>query len=191
MGNYYIVTIGRPSYQKNPFFMVDVIKGVHEKHPKVRFYLFGVGYYSPDLAEMKRQIDAYALEDVVVLKEWTNHDTTLRYVKKSVLYLTVSRYEGLPLAVVEAMALGKCIVASKVVGNVDCVKDGYNGRVLNLNVSDFVEAINDLLDCPEKISEYGRNSRELYEREFDIRKRIGMLEDIYHKVAKSKNQKGK
>lgn len=45
-------------------------------------------------------------------------------------------------------------------------------------------AINDLLDHPDKIAEYGKNSRELYEKEFDIKKRIGMLEDIYNKVAK-------
>lgn len=184
MKNNYIVTIGRPSYQKNPFFLVDVIKGVHEKHPEIHFHLLGVGFYSPDLAEMKSRIEAYGLHDVVVLKEWADHDTTMEYVKHSLFYLTVSRYEGLPLAVIEAMALGKCIVASKVVGNVDCVKDGYNGRVLDLTVNEFIDAINDLLDNPEKISEYGRNSRELYESEFDIRKRIGMLEDIYHRIAK-------
>lgn len=180
----FIVTIGRPSYQKNPFFLVEVIRGVHARHPEVKFYLLGVGYYSPDLEEMRQQLKSYGLEDVVVLKEWADHDTTMQYVRDSILYLTVSRYEGLPLAVVEAMGLGKCIVASKVVGNVDCVTDGYNGRVLELNVPDFVDAINNLLDCPEKIAEYGRNSRKLYEQEFDIRKRIGMLEEIYRKVAK-------
>lgn len=184
MENDYIVTIGRPSYQKNPFFLVDVIRGVHEKHPEVHFCLLGVGYYSPDLEEMNKRIEDYGLRDNIVLKDWADHETTMRYVKDSILYLTVSRYEGLPLAVVEAMALGKCVVASKVVGNVDCVRDGYNGRVLDLNVSDFVDAINHLLDHPEKIAEYGKNSRELYEKEFDIRKRIGMLEDIYRRVAK-------
>lgn len=184
MENDYIVTIGRPSYQKNPFFLVDVIKDVHERHPEIRFHLLGVGFYSPDLEEMKSRIEAYGLHDVVVLKEWADHETTMKYVKDSLFYLTVSRYEGLPLAVIEAMALGKCIVASNVVGNVDCVKDGYNGRVLDLKVDEFVDAINGLLDNPEKIAEYGRHSRELYEREFDIRKRIGMLEDIYHRMAK-------
>lgn len=184
MNDSFIVTIGRPSYQKNSFFLVDVIKGVHERHPAVCFYLLGVGYYSPDLEGMKRKIEEYGLQEVVVLKDWLDHEQTIEYVKNSVLYLTVSRYEGLPLAVVEAMALGKCIVASKVVGNVDCVRDGYNGRVLDLNVTDFVDALNELLDCPEKLAVYGENSRRLYEKEFDIRKRIGMLEDIYHKVAK-------
>lgn len=49
------------------------------------------------------------------------------YVKNALFYLTTSRYEGLPLAVVETMSLGKCIVASDVLGNKDCVKDNYNG----------------------------------------------------------------
>lgn len=180
----FIVTIGRPSYQKNSLFLVDVIKRVHEKHPEVQFYLLGVGFYSPDLEEMKVRLEEYGLNDTVVMKEWADHDTTMQYVKDSILYLTVSRYEGLPLAVVEAMALSKCIVASRVVGNVDCVRDGYNGRVLELNEKVFADAINDLLDHPDKIAEYGKNSRELYEKEFDIKKRIGMLEDIYNKVAK-------
>lgn len=179
----YIVTIGRPSYQKNPFFLVDVIKGVHEVHPEVKFYLLGVGYYSPDLEEMNRMIKEYGLEDAIVLKDWLDHDATMKFVNDALLYLTVSRYEGLPLAIVEAMAMGKCIVASKVVGNVDCVRDGYNGRVIELDAPQFVASLNELLAAPEKIEEYGRNSRKLYEDEFDIRKRIGMLEDIYHEIA--------
>lgn len=183
MESNYIVTIGRPSYQKNPFFLVDVIRGVHEKHPEVLFYLLGVGFYSPDLEEMKSRLEEYGLNDVVILREWADHDMTMECVKNSLLYLTVSRYEGLPLAVIEAMALGKCIVASKVVGNVDCVRDGYNGRVLDLKVDEFVDAINELLDNPRRIADFGRNSHELYEREFDIRKRIGLLEDIYHQMA--------
>lgn len=186
MKSNYIVTIGRPSYQKNPFFLVDVIKGVHERHPEIQFFILGVGYYSPNLERMSKQIDAYGLKDVVVLKEWTDHDATMQFVKDSILYLTVARYEGLPLAVIEAMGMGKCIVASKVVGNIDCVKDGFNGRVLDLKVSEFVNAINELLDHPEDIAEYGVNSRFLYEEEFDIRKRIGILENIYHKVANNK-----
>lgn len=183
MGKQYIATVGRPSYQKNPFFFVDVIRGVHERHPDILFYLFGVGFHSPDLDAMKLRIKSYGLEDVVVLKEWIDHDTTMKYVENSVMYLTVSRYEGLPLAVIEAMALGKCIVASDVVGNIDCVRDGYNGRVLSLDVEVFVNVISDLLDSPEQIEVYGKNSRKLYEEEFDIKKRIGMLEDIYYNVS--------
>ena len=180
----YIVTIGRPSFQKNPFFLVDVINGVHKRHPDVKFYLLGVGFYSPDLELMRNKIELYGLQDVIVLKEWLDHRKTMEYVQNSILYLTVSRYEGLPLAVVEAMALSKCVIASKVVGNVDCVRNRYNGRVLDLNVDEFVNAICELLENPGLLEEYGNNARKLYEEEFDIRKRIGLLEDVYRKVAK-------
>ena len=126
----------------------------------------------------------YNLQDVIVLKEWLDHEHTMEYVKNSILYLTVSRYEGLPLAVIEAMAMGKCIVASKVVGNVDCVKDKYNGRVIDLNVEDFVNSICELIENRELLEEYSRNSRKMYEDNFDIKKRINLLEDIYRQVAK-------
>ena len=182
----YIVTIGRPSYQKNPFFLVDVINGVHARHADVKFYLLGVGYYSPDLDIMKKKIAELNLDDMIQLLEWIEHDKTLEYVKNSLMYLTVSRYEGLPLAVVEAMAMGKCVIASKVVGNIDCIKDRYNGRILDLDVNLFIDAICELLEKPKMLEEYGKNARQLYEEEFDIRKRIGMLEDVYRQVAKIK-----
>ena len=118
------------------------------------------------------------------MKDWLDHHQTMDYVKNSIMYLTVSRYEGLPLAVVEAMAMSKCVVASKVVCNVDCVRDRYSGRLLDLNVDEFIDAICELLEKPQLLEEYGRNARKLYEDEFDIRKRIGMLEDVYRQVAK-------
>lgn len=165
---------------------MDVINGVHKRYPEVKFYLLGVGFYSPELEMMKKRISEYGLEDIIVLKDWLDHQQTMEYVKDSILYLTVSRYEGLPLAVIEAMALGKCVIVWNVVGNVDCVRDGYNGRVLNLNVDEFTVAICELLNNPDQIAEYGSNSRKLYEDEFDIRKRIGLLEDIYHRIIQKK-----
>ena len=42
-GERYITSIGRPSYQKNPLFMVEVAHGIHLKHPDIKFYLLGVG----------------------------------------------------------------------------------------------------------------------------------------------------
>ena len=183
IGENYIVTIGRPSYQKNPFFLVDVISGVNKRHPDVKFFLLGVGFYSPDLEIMKKKIEEKGLQDTIILKDWLDHHQTMEDVKNSIMYLTVSRYEGLPLAVVEAIAMGKCVVASKVVGNVDCVRDRYSGRLLDLNVDEFIDAICELLEKPRLLEEYGRNARKLYEDEFDIRKRIGMLEDVYRNVA--------
>ena len=176
----YICYIGRPSYQKNPFFLVNVIKEVHKAHPEVLFYIFGVGYYSKKKKKMKCLISEYGLEDVIKLFPWLNHDETMRYVKGALFYLTTSRYEGLPLAVIEAMSLQKCIVASDVLGNKDCVKDGYNGYLIPLQEKLFVERITELLENPKQIEIFGQNSRSLFEKEFLIQNRIQYLESIYN-----------
>ena len=175
----YICYIGRPSYQKNPFFLVNVIREVHKAYPDIRFYILGVGYYSPDLERMKRIITQYQLENTIELFPWLNHNETMGYVKNALFYLTTSRYEGLPLAVIEAMSLGKCIVASDVFGNKDCVKDGYNGYLLPLQENLFAKKIIELIEHPDLTETFGKNSRLLFEKDFLIQNRIPYLEVIY------------
>ncbi|MDD7257040.1 MAG: glycosyltransferase [Prevotellaceae bacterium] len=177
--NHYVCCIGRPSYQKNPLFFVEVAKRVHSQHPELKFYVLGVGYYSPDLEAMKTRISEFGLDNTVILKTWVDHDEAMRLVAGSRLYLTVSLYEGLPLAVIEAMSLGKAIVASNVLGNKDCVVDKFNGRLLPLDSEIFCNAICYLLDNESILEEYGYNSMQLFHQKFNINQRICELDKIY------------
>ena len=181
-GERYITSIGRPSYQKNPLFMVEVAHGIHLKHPDIKFYLLGVGFYSPMLEDMKKLIHQYDMDDTFYLLPWLSHEETLKYVKGSMLYFMTSLYEGLPISVIEAMSLGKAIVASDVLGNKDCVKDGYNGYLLQLKEEVFIEKMNDLIENDEKRKEMEKNSRSYFETDFFIDNRIKALEDIYTEV---------
>lgn len=181
-GERYITSIGRPSYQKNPLFMVEVAHGIHLKHPDIKFYLLGVGFYSPMLEDMKKLIHQYDMDDTFYLLPWLSHEETLKYVKGSLLYFMTSLYEGLPISVIEAMSLGKAVVASDVLGNKDCVKDGYNGYLLPLKEEVFVEKMNDLIENDEKRKEMEKNSRSYFETDFFIDNRIKALEDIYTEV---------
>lgn len=182
IGERYITSIGRPSYQKNPLFMVEVAHGIHLKHPDIKFYLLGVGFYSPMLEDMKKLIHQYDMDDTFYLLPWLSHEETLKYVKGSMLYFMTSLYEGLPISVIEAMSLGKAVVASDVLGNKDCVKDGYNGYLLPLKEEVFVEKMNDLIENNEKRKEMEKRSRSYFESDFFIDNRIKALEDIYTEV---------
>ncbi len=179
----YIISVGRPSYQKNPLLMVEIMKEVHKVHPEMKFYMLGVGFYSPELENMENLIAEYELEDVIKLLPYMSHEETLQHVKNSEIYLTTSLYEGLPIAVLEAMAESKPIVASDVIGNKDCVKDGYNGYLLPLECKKFVEKINFLLDNKEEREKMANNSRIYFESDFLLKNRIADLEDIYMKVV--------
>lgn len=177
-----IISIGRPSYQKNPLFMVEAMRLVHEKHSDVVFYLLGVGFYSPMLNEMKELIVRYGLENHMKLLPWLSHEEVLGYLKNAMLYLTTSLYEGLPIAVLEAMAMGNPIVSSDVIGNRDCVKDGYNGFLLPMDAKVFAEKICFLIENEDIRREMGINSYSLFESDYLIDNRIRDLESIYKNV---------
>lgn len=182
VGERYITSIGRPSFQKNPLFMVEVAHGVHLKHPDIKFYLLGVGFYSPMLDDMKTLIHQYGMDDTFYLLPWLSHEETLKYVNGCMLYFMTSLYEGLPISVIEAMSLGKAVVASDVLGNKDCVKDGYNGYLLPLEEKVFVEKMNELIEDDKKRMQMEKNSRAYFESDFFINNRIKALENIYKKI---------
>lgn len=175
----YIISVGRPSYQKDPLLMVETMKRVHARHPLIKFYLVGVGFHSPMLEEMKALIQKYKLEEVVILIPWIERSKTLGYVQNAMFYMTTSRYEGLPIAVLEALALGKAIVSTDVLGNQDSVKDGVNGRLLPADADQFANVCCELIEDEKLVLQMGKASRAFFESEFLINKRIDVLEKIY------------
>lgn len=183
----FVAYIGRPSYQKNTLLWLEVIKVVHSVHPEVKFVLFGCGFYAPELDELKAKIMVYGLQKSVLLLPWLQHDLTMQKMKESLFYMTPARYEGLPLTVLEAMSMGKAIVASDVPGNRDCVKDGVNGRLVALTVEELAKATIELIEKPELREKYGKAAREMFERDFLIDNRIGALMETYRKIAGDKS----
>jgi glycosyltransferase involved in cell wall biosynthesis len=180
----YIVTIARPSYQKNTLMMVEIMNKVHKVLPRLKFYLLGAGdnVYAPLQNEMKELIRKYDLESVCKMLPWLPHKDALGYLKYAQLYLTTSLYEGLPIAVLEAMSLGKAIVASDVVGNRDCVQDGLNGMLMPMESESFADTICELLKDEDRRALMGKNARKLFETEFMVEQRIQQLESIYTKI---------
>lgn len=179
----YVISIGRPSYQKNPLLMVEIMKRVHEKHPEIKFYLIGVGFYSPMLDETKSLIHKYGLDDSIILMPWLSRAETLGYLKYALFYLTTSLYEGLPIAVLEALAMKKAIISSDVIGNRDCVKNNDNGFLLPMDADVFAGKCCRLIEDDLLRATMSKKSFELFEKDFLIDNRIVELERIYKQIG--------
>lgn len=175
----YICYVGRPCYQKNTLLLTEVMKRIKEMGYPLKLELLGVGYYSSELSILKEKIKSNGLEDTIILKHWLSHEECLQIVKDSVFYISTSRYEGLPLSVIEAMSLGKAIIASDVVGNRDCVSNNVNGYLLPLDVNTYVENIISLWQDGKKRKEFETKSRELFVANFCIDTQIEKLYNIY------------
>lgn len=96
------------------------------------------------------------------------------------LYVLSSVSEGLPLAILEAMAAGKPVVATGVGGIPRAVAQGISGTlVAPADPSALATAICELLADPSKMSRYGREGQRIFRSEFTARTMASRYEDLY------------
>ncbi len=120
--NYDMVFLGRLSYEKNPQRMLEIFEKVVKKMPNIKLGIVGAG-------ELEEE-----LKDISVKKKLTNNITFLGYQRNplkmlhdSKIMIMTSRWEGLPMCALEAMALGVPIVSTPTDGLKILIKNGENG----------------------------------------------------------------
>ncbi|RBW59604.1 glycosyltransferase family 1 protein [Tenacibaculum sp. E3R01] len=175
----YICTIGRPSYQKNTELLINTIVEIKKQRKDIHLVVLGVGFYSPSLVKIKELIKNKNLESNITLVEWIERKKALSILKQADLYISTSRYEGLPYAVIEALALGKPCVVTNVDGNKDLIEDNFNGFKVKKDKNEIVDKVLTLINNEEERERMGVNSRKYFEESFKIEKNIGLLEEIY------------
>lgn len=181
----YICTVGRPSYQKNIEMMVEIIHLAKYSIPNIHMVVMGLGVVSPNTESVKQLIREKGLESNFTLIEWMERDKALQVISNSAFYLSTSRYEGLPYAIIESLALSKAIIATNCDGNKDLVKNNFNGFLMpQKNEKLIAEKVIELSNNFEMRKTFERNSFELFENNFNIDSNISKLENIYLKFSK-------
>ncbi|MFH4963791.1 glycosyltransferase [Gaetbulibacter sp. M235] len=179
----YICTVGRPSYQKNIEMMVEVIKKVKITKPQIHLILMGVGEYSPSKEKINKLIQNYNLESNITLVKWIERDKILQIISKAKIYISTSRYEGLPYSIIESLALSKACVVTNCDGNRDLIKEGFNGFLIdNFDVNEMAKKISELLDNNSIREEFEKHSFDLFNRKFNLENNISKLERIYNRL---------
>lgn len=83
---------------------------------------------------------------------WADRSAAIRYAVNADVFLLPSRWEGLPISLLESMYMKKICVVSDVIGNRDVIHNGENGFVCT-KAESFVEAIEECRCEDEKLTE--------------------------------------
>ena len=105
------------------------------------------------------------------------------------LFVLVSKNEGLPMSIVEAMSYGIPVLATKVGGIPEIVEDGYNGFFVQ-NEQDISNRILELYNDKSLYNQLSKNAKKTFLEKFEINKMVNSYNLEYNEVlSKCQTQK--
>ena len=147
--------VGRLDTEKNPLMFVQMAERLRYRHPDVVFVLIGEG---PLRAPLQERVQAMGAAETIV---FAGNQTSMRdvYAALEVLVLT-SLTEGMPFALMEAMASGVPAVATHVGGVPTILRAGSSGVLVHAGDVEYAgEAVSGLLDDPARRHAMGARAR--------------------------------
>lgn len=148
-----LLNIGRLSEQKNQEFLIDVFQKVHEKHPEYKLKIIGNG---PLENEIKKQIAEKELDNFIILEK--NKANCYKDLNESDMFVMTSKWEGIPMTIIEAMGTGLPIITSNVGGIPNMIENYVEGILLDLNEDDFINKICDVIETKKLRENLGKNA---------------------------------
>lgn len=176
-----VVSVGRLDYQKNHELAINAFANVHFDYPNYKFLIYGDGSEKESLQQL---IDKLDMHDVITL--CGRKPDVLERIKDAQLFIMASRWEGMPNALMEAMALGiPCISTDCPVGGPrDLITDGVNGFLFeNENQKQLEDYIRSILSDPELSEKLGQNAK-LIIKDYNIQAISSLWEDYLIKCAR-------
>lgn len=102
------------------------------------------------------------------------------------VFALISRYEGLPISILEAMCAGLPIVATDTGGVSEAVRQGWNGLLVGrANENTLRDALESLLYDPNLRASFGKRSRTLFEKTFTVEAMVGRTFEVYEHTLTS------
>ncbi|MEM3071799.1 MAG: glycosyltransferase [Candidatus Anstonellales archaeon] len=173
--NKIILHVGSFSTAKNHPLLIEAFEIVQKECPETRLWLVGEG---PNIPKVKSLVDEKGLSCCVSFLGIRDDVPTL--IASSDIFVMSSDWEGLPLAVIEAMAAGKPVVTTNVGAIPEIVKDGESGIVVPPgNRENLANAILRLLRDHALRERMGNQAKKRAISSFDISRTAREYENLY------------
>jgi len=156
--------VARITFARNP----ELFNEIALKNPNINFVWIGDGDMREYITAKNIRITGWMLDRVAVLKELNNID----------IYIQTSLWEGLPIAVLEAMAMEKPVIATNIIGNKDIVIHNETGFLFN-DIDELPKYF-DILNCEKTRKEFGKKGLKRCQDLFDKDKNFNNLVSLYN-----------
>lgn len=170
-----ILFIGRISYEKGLKYLINAMPLILKEINDIFLYIVGDGNEKEKMENLVKELN---LQNNI--KFFGRVKEVEEYYKKCSIVIIPSIWnEVFPNVGLEGLAIGRAIVGSNLGGIIDFIEDGKNGYLVSPRDSkDIAEKILKILK-ENKVNEFGKYSREIVEKKFDLNLYIKNLIKIY------------
>jgi colanic acid/amylovoran biosynthesis glycosyltransferase len=141
-----LLCVGRLCEQKGQLLLLQACRNLKEKGLEFELVLAGDGEMRP---EIERMISAYGLSGIVKITGWISSQQVREEILASLVLVLPSFAEGLPVVIMEAMALRRPVISTYVAGIPELVIHGQNGWLVPAgSVEALANVIEEMLATP-------------------------------------------
>ena len=176
------VWVGRFVPEKGPHYLVKAIEVVVKECKDAKFILIGDGQMLPLIRKMVKKS---GLDDCVRFTGFLDLKSVSHILSKATGFVFPSLKEGMPKAVLEAMACGLPIIASNISGIDEFVTNGYNGLLVPPEDHQVLgEAIMNVISDRKLAAKLGANARKTVETDHNWNSVLGALDSVYEEALR-------
>ena len=174
-----LLAMGRYDEQKHFDLLIDLWAQLAPEYPDWRLVIAGDGKLRPELTA---QVERLGLKSVELMRP--THQVQELY-RASSIYTMTSRYEGLPMVLIEAQQMGLPIVSFACpCGPRDVITDGVDGYLLEVGDHEgFIQALHRLIDSEAERQRMGAAARiasERYDLEHIMKSWLALFDELVH-----------
>lgn len=172
-----VVWAGRMETEKDPLLFLDAVEMIRQG-ARARFLMIGEG-------ALRATVLAHPAvrSGAVSVLPW--QDDLWSSASSGDIYVSTSRWEGLPLTACEAASAGLAVVATDVAGNKDLAQEGVPIILVDREAKNLSVAIVELLENPERAHRLGRDARKAVATTYRSEDAIEVVTRVYREVARA------
>ena len=181
----FIITPGasRVTARKGLNYLVEAVRQLSEKYPKVSLKIMGDGSDKDTLEKLSRDL---GIKDKIEFLGRIPKDETAPYYREASVFVLPSLNEGMSNAMLEALATGLPILATDTGGSRELVENGENGFIVKMkDAGDIAKKIEALILDPRLRESMGVKSREKAER-LSWKRVADKYLELYEKIQNKK-----
>jgi glycosyltransferase involved in cell wall biosynthesis len=158
--------VGRLAPEKGQSLLLEAVAALSAEGRRVHLRLVGDG---PDRAWLERRAAELGIAPNVEICGWVDQARLMALYAETDVFAMPSLAEGIPMVLLEAMAMQIACVAPRIAGIPELIEHGVDGMLFAAgDVEDLKQQMRQLLQSPEMRARMGRQARSRVVRDYDM-----------------------